>query len=442
MNPFTQLHHLNSSIARSHLAPAPGAKRGAVPWMLMLAWFAGVVGPGAHAAQSFGLTSLWSVPPLTTYEWVNTNHTQRSIAHNPVTGHLLTVSRYPATNAAVYILDSNTGALLGQLDTNGVFLEINFPLNVVGVGSNGAIYACNLTVDSTNTPAGNNGPFRIYRWANESAAPTVAYLGDPSNTDTNANNRRFGDSLAVRGGGPNTELLAGTRAGKVVARFSTTDGISFQSQKLDAPNLQGISAMVTIAFGSGNTFWTKVENSTATDQPLQYFSYDVGTGTATLIQNYLGIPGGPLNFDVSRNLLGVVRGIAHELRLFKVTANGLVQQGDTLLFPGTNSNGNLTGAVAFGPDRMFALESNNGLMAFGISTNPLPPFALHLTAPASQPTLTWPSVAGFLYQPQFKSSLSETGWSVLGSTTNGTGSDISLVDSPSAAGRFYRIRAD
>ena len=141
--------------------------------------------------------------------------------------------------------------------------------------------------------------------------------------------------------------------------------------------------MVTIAFGPGNTFWTKVENSAATNQPLQYFGYNVGAGTATLIQNYLNIPGGPLHFDVSRNLLGIVRGIGHEFRLFRLTANGFVPQGGTVLFPGTNSNGNLTGAVAFGPDKAFALESNNGLMAFSISTNTLPPFSVHLTRPGA-----------------------------------------------------------
>ena len=92
----------------------------APPWMLMLVLLAGM---SAQAAQSFSLTPLWSIAPDTTYEWASTNHTQRSIAYNPATGHLLTVSRYPATNAAIYILDSNTGALLGQLDTNGVFLE-------------------------------------------------------------------------------------------------------------------------------------------------------------------------------------------------------------------------------------------------------------------------------------------------------------------------------
>ena len=414
----------------------------APPWVLMLALLAGLIAPGAQAAQSFSLTPLWSIAPQTTYQWASTNHTQRSIAYNPATGHLLTVSRYPETNAAIYILDSNTGALLGQLDTNGLFLEINFPLNVVAVASDGVVYACNLTVDSTNAPAGNNGPFRLYRWANESAAPTVAYVGDPSNTDTNVNHRRFGDSLAVRGSGANTELLAGTRAGKVVARFSTADGFSFLHQKLDAPGLQGISAMVTIAFGPGNTFWTKVENGAATNQPLQHFSYDVGAGTATLIQNYLNIPGGPLNFDVSRNLLGVVRGIGHEFRLFRLTGNGFVPQGATIPFPGTNSNGNLTGAVAFSPDKVFALESNNGLMAFSISTNPLPSFSLKLTAPAGQPTLTWPSAAGFLYQPQFKNSFSDAGWSNLGGATNGTGTDISVVDAPPTDARFYRVRAD
>ncbi len=429
-------------LPRTEAASAGGTKRLAAFWVVMLALAAVLIAPGAQAVQSFELTPLWSIAPDTTYEWASTNHTQRSIAYNPATGHLLTVSRYPATNAAIYILDSNTGALLGQLDTNGVFLEINFPLNVVAVASDGVVYACNLTVDSTNAPTGNNGPLRLYRWANEGAAPTVAYLGDPSNTDTNANNRRFGDSLAARGSGANTELLAGTRAGKVVARFSTADGSSFQHQKLEAPDLQGVSAMVTIAFGPGNTFWTKVENSAATNQPLQYFSYDAGADTTTVIQNYLNIPGGPLNFDVSRNLLGVVRGIGHEFRLFRLTGTGCLQQGATIPFPGTNSNGNLTGAVAFSPDKVFALESNNGLMAFRISTNTLAPFSLNLTAPAGQPTLTWPSAAGFLYQPQFNHSLSDAGWSNLGGVTNGTGTDISVVDAPATDARFYRVRAD
>ena len=442
MNKSTCLPQINGRAILGKNVRTKQASARTILFAGMLVLFAWLIPPGARAAQSFSLTPLWSIAPETPYAWVNTNHTQRSIAYNPVTGHLLTVSRYPATNAAVYVLDSHTGALLGELSTNGVFWEINFPLNIVAVAADGAIYACNLTVDSTNTPTGNNGPFRIYRWANESADPVVAYLGDPSDTDTNANHRRFGDSLAVRGSGLNTEILVGTRAGKVVARFTTTDGLNFTHQKFVAPEMLGLSAMVTIAFGSGNTFWTKTESSAATNYPLQNFSYDSGAGTATLIQNYPGLPGGPLNFDVSRNLLGLVRGMGHEFRLFRLTANGFVQQDATVPFPGTNSNGNLTGAVAFGPDKLFALESNNGIMAFSIATNTLAPFSASLAATAGQRTLTWPSAAGFLYQPQFKNSLTTVGWSNLVGATNGTGANMSVVDSPSTNVRFYRVRAD
>jgi hypothetical protein len=101
-------------------------------------------------------------------------------------------------------------------------MEINFPLNMIGAADDGAIYACNLTVNSTNVSLNNDGPFRIYRWADENAEPAVAYIGDPSNNDTNNNHRRFGDSFAVRGSGVNTEILAGTRAGRIVARFTTS----------------------------------------------------------------------------------------------------------------------------------------------------------------------------------------------------------------------------
>ncbi|HOW79439.1 MAG TPA: hypothetical protein PK406_08310, partial [Verrucomicrobiota bacterium] len=64
------------------------------------------------------------------------------------------------------------------------------------------------------------------------------------------------------------------------------------------------------------------------------------------------------------------------------------------------------------------------------------------TAPAGQPTLTWPSTAGFLYQPQYKHSLADANWSDLNGATNGTGADISVVDPSPANVQFYRVRAD
>lgn len=419
--------------------------------ILILAFFAEV----SRGQWSYELTALWNIPPgdpATTYEWVSTNNTHRGLAYNVATSHLVTVSRYPETNANVYVLDSNNGSALGSLNTNGIyygamsndtFVGINFPLNMIGVANDGAIYACNLSIDTaTNLIAGNFGPFRIYRWENENAAPTMAYLGDPSNADTNLAHRRFGDSIAVRGSGVNTEILAGTRQGKILARFITTDGINFTHQKIDAPDLTGVASTVTISFGAGDEFWIKTESASVTERPLQHFSFDPNSATATLIKNYTNFgQGGPLTFDPSRNLLAIIATRLHELRLFKITANGFVQQNSSQPFSTANANGNNTGSTAFSTDKLFALESNNGIVAFSISANSLAPFSVGIAADATDATLSWPSVTGFDYQLQYKDSLTQTSWENLGASTNGTGETISVID-PLVESRFYRIEAE
>jgi hypothetical protein len=238
-------------------------------------------------AQSYELSPVWSIPAETPgYDWIFTNSTQRGLAYNAATGNLLTTSRYPATNAAVYIHASSDGTHLGNLSTVNVFADINFPLNMIAVADDGVIYACNLTIDSAHADIiGNTGPFRLYRWANESAEPTVAYVGDPSDEDEILNHRRFGDSLSVRGSGVDTEILVGTRAGRIVIRFTTADGTNFAPQKISAPDLTAVNNTMTIAFGSGNTFWIKSQIN-ATLRPLQHFSFDPVTTNAILIQNY------------------------------------------------------------------------------------------------------------------------------------------------------------
>lgn len=395
--------------------------------------------------QSYSLSPLWSIPAQSSgYEWVSTNHTHRGLAYNTTTTHLLTVSRYPSNNAAVYILDSNNnGAVLGNLSVSGVFAEINFPLNVISVAADGVIYGCNLTVDSTNAPTGNNGPFRIYRWPDENSEPTVAYLGDPSDGDTNASNRRFGDSMIVRGSGLDTEILLGSRSGKTVTRFTTTDGSNFTHQKISAPELTGIANTMTIAFGETNTFWIKTEASPTINYPLQHFSFDPIAGTATLLQSFTnGVPvGGPLAFDPSRNLFGIIGTLTHELRLYKRTEMGFVQQGVAHSF-GANPNGNNTGAVLITEDKVFALESNNGFKAFTISTNAFVPFSTTVSAQSGQVTLSWPSVSGFIYQAQRKEDLGQLSWTNVGAPANGTGSAISLTEGIGAGGEYYRVRAE
>jgi sugar lactone lactonase YvrE len=300
---------------------------------------------------------------------------------------VVTTSRYPETNAAVYVLSSTTGALVGNLNVTGVKTDINFPLNKIEVASDGAIYACSLAVDSAVTAAaGNNGPFRIYRWANESAAPVLAYEGDPSANDATPANRRFGDSMAVRGSGVNTEILFGTRAGTIVVLFKTTDGINFTPTIISAPELfTGTTvAMQSIAWGAGDTFYTKADIAAIEGQfPLQHFSLDANSATATLIDSQMNLAarlGGPFGFDAERGLLAIIKAHmvgeypTHQLRLFKATELGLEPQDVPVPFRsfGTkNTNGNGVGAIDFGGGMLFALDSNNGIMAFKVKEAPI-----------------------------------------------------------------------
>jgi hypothetical protein len=344
--------------------------------------------PSAHAQTSqYTLQPAWVLPPEVPYDWVSTNDRHRGLAFNLVSGNLLTTSRYPETNAAVYVLNAANGTLSGTMSVTGVKTDINFPLNKIGVAEDGVIYACNLAVDSAVVvPAGNNGPFRLYRWANESAQPTLAYEGDPSEANEAAANRRFGDSMAVRGSGVNTEILVPTRTGTNVALFRTTDGVNFTPMLIAVPELfAGVGiAMQSVAWGEGDTFYTKADTaSLAGMRSLQYFSLDTNSATAALLDSHLNLAarlGAPFAFDPQRNLLAIIKthlvgGFpTHQLRLFKKTALGLDQQDLPVPyrpFATTNLNGNGVGDVAFGGGKVFALNCNNGIIAFNIKESPI-----------------------------------------------------------------------
>ncbi len=327
----------------------------------------------------------WAIAPLA-YDWMTTNHMQRGLAYNPVSGHVLTVSRYPANGSGqVYVIDSANGSFIGTLKTNGIKYDMNFPLNMIGGADDGAIYACNLAVDSMSQPAepmNNNGPFRIYRWADETADPVLVYEGDPSEGDATAANRRYGDNIDVRGAGANTQIICGTRQGKVLAVFATTDGIQFTHTKVQAPEITSTTStsLNGIAWGADNTFFTKNDSTSDAQQfALQEFTLDLTAATATLVRtnSELTAMGGIVDYSAESGLLAILKtvttstavGSQHELRLFKPTVAGMVQQDHpqaSRLFPGDYSNGNGVGAVAFGGGQVFALAANNGIVAYTI----------------------------------------------------------------------------
>lgn len=341
---------------------------------------------GPLRPKSYVMEPAWNIPPLEPYAWMSTNHLQRGLAYNPVSGNLLTVSRHPANGSGeVYVINSTNGTLVKNLSTNGIKYDKNFPINMIGVADDGAIYACSLAVNSISEPTdpiSNNGPFRIYRWMDENADPVLAYEGDPSDNDPVAANRRFGDTIDIRGAGVNTEILCGTRQGNIVAVFKTLDGVNFTHTKIQVSEITSSTGtfMNSIAWGPGKTFYTKNDHPTLTQQfALQQFELTVEWGVATLRQTNANLTalGGLIGYDPERNLLAIVKTVTasaatsgiHEVRLFKLTAAGMVQQDHpqtSRLFPGNYNNGNGVGAVAFGGGKLFALAANNGIVAFNI----------------------------------------------------------------------------
>ena len=296
--------------------------------------------------------------------FLSANNTERGLGYNPVTGHLIVVSRTP-TNG-VHVLDAATGAYLRSLDMSAVNADGSlFPINLGGVADDGAVYVANLDAGTQ---------YKIYRWADDSAATvaTVAYgPADPGVGD------RLGDNFAVRGAGTNTEILAASRNVTAVVLFNTTDGLTFTPNVIDVTTQPAGFAGLGVAWGAGNTFWTK-----SSGFQFRHITYDLNAATNGLLQTFgagqltdiaLGVD--PVNNFVASlvpNTAGGVgpRPIPDHIDLYDVNAiaNGVAAE-PTLLdqdfFKTDNLNANGTGAVVFdvAGGRLFALDSNNGLFA-------------------------------------------------------------------------------
>lgn len=328
---------------------------------------------GLFDARADTLQSLWSLTPDADRLYVTTANMERGIAYNPVSKNVLLVSR--AGGPKVYVLDAATGddgsAQLGEprtlspLDLNGenAIEGGTFTLNLVGAGADGAVYACNLatTLDSV----------RIYRWANDQTDTpvSVAYRGDPLAgipSPGSGQDIRFGDAFAARGAGPATQLAQSARNGKYIVLYTTTDGVTFTHKTFVAPSTVAGKIGLGLAFGGGNTLWAKLNGNA-----LQRLQFDLASGQLTLLNEVsTGIVGANLTgigFDPVHQRLAAVDYVAHTLSVFDAAdPAGLIAVGDPLPFPTANANVNGTGAVAVTSESVYALESNNGVLAVRI----------------------------------------------------------------------------
>jgi len=316
------------------------------------------------ALAQLALEPYWSVAPVNATTFPDSNNLTRGGGFNPVTGNLLVASR--AGGTSVRILDGATGTEKGTLNVTGISGG-TFALNTVAVAADGAIYGANLVTDAATSP------FRVYRWANESAVPSLVYSGNPGAG-------RFGDTFAVRGSGSTTEIIAG-QGGTGVAtatrlfHLGTADGSTYTPSTLNVTGITGGDLRLGLDFGAGNTIFAKQGGA------LRYVSYDVNSLTATLSSSFtLGTGGGTAGPLAYADGILVAYAYAptagpNSVNVYRV--DSLVTTGNNVpadfeLLATSNANANGVGGVDFNADRsiVYVIAPNNGIHAFRVIPEP------------------------------------------------------------------------
>jgi hypothetical protein len=334
-----------------------------------------------------------------------------------------------AGSPKVYALHPDTGEDLHTLSLgSGIISGGTYTMQLVGAAGDGAVYVCNLTLNGATTA------FRLYRWAddNPGTTPTVAFSGDPHP----GNPQRWGDTMDVRGTGAGTQIIIGSRSGTNVVVFATANGTSFTPNPVNVSEVSGGAFGLGLAFGSGHTFWGK-----ATGQALRRVGFDLGTGVGT-VQQIFDTPGVASTISaigVQTNL-AVVVGVAVEtpdnIKLYDIATNDTISLAETNGFATDNENAFFTGAVDFDGDRVFALDTNNGLLALRLL--PPPPGNIQLQVEGGAMHLLWTGHPGFVYTLESSSNL--LNWAEIADVTASNGMFHFFDVSTNLPQRFYRAR--
>lgn len=288
---------------------------------------------------------------------------QRGMAYNPTTDHLLIAHR---AGPSINILNATNGTAIGTMPFDVLVDAGNtgFRLSKIGVADDGAVYVANLTSASTALIG-----FVLYRYASETSEQTWVYAGDPSNGAATSGqpNGRWGDTMTVRGSGINTEILIATE-GTLAAILRPTDETmtAFTATTLATDASSG-SIASGISFGAGNTFW-----ATANGYALRRFNYDLGLGTATtdlsFVSTVFPTRVAPILNIVSSNLLVGIE-IAPGFDFVKLYDIANVSQANPPVFLDresytTNFDGYNAGQICYSDGRVWALNTEHGIRAF------------------------------------------------------------------------------
>nr|MBP9212162.1 hypothetical protein [Bacteroidota bacterium] len=280
----------------------------------------------------------------------------RGMAYNAATGHVLVATRDSAFKA-IMILDGANGDTLGRLDMTGVATGAGtFPFNRVGVSGDGRIYTMNLQTAVTKA-----APVRIYSWANEGAAPIVAF-------SDSLRGPRIGDALTVVGSGQETYVFVAGNAAPGVINVLKRSGDTLVFYKEITPTgwASGVLGIGPETNGMGD-FWINTAGKPAIKYDTTGAPKDtVGTGivsSGASTAKYFELGGRKFLAMFAGNVTPSV------VRVVDITNGGLTSYvvGVTAAL-GNYANANGTGEVYYNAadTTLIALGTNNGVGKFSI----------------------------------------------------------------------------
>lgn len=384
---FTNISGANAS-SYSVASPSTNYYRVIITNSVNPAVTSAVVQVAIRASLSNGaISQLWRVAAGTAgyTAFLGTDNNGRGIAYDT---NLQKVAVSYVNAAAVYILDANTGATNGNLSATGLTTGAGATFNIdqVGIADDGAVYTCNLAV-------GLLSEIVINRWnaPTNSAAPLAggAYKGNPGGVG-----ERYGDNMAIRGRGTNTQILvasstaaiAGVGPGTNILLFTTANGTNFTPTVLGIGGVPGGFAGSGIAFGDGDSFWAKSGSG-----DLFKIAFNLVAGTNGIVFDYSAVPSTTMGLGVDPTLSLMATIVQSDnpddVQLFQLTGNAappvLFHQG--LMSNNANLNGN--GAIVMKNKRLYALDVNNGIIALSYDVPIATPPSIS-TPPASVTAFT------------------------------------------------------
>ena len=322
------------------------------------------------------------------------------MAYNAISNQLLIVSRVSAP-PTITVLDANSGATLYTMTTTGVSGG-NISLNAIGCGDDGVVYASDVS-----TAGAANSNFKLYRWdsTDPSVAPVIVYAetADPGLAIT----RRWGDTMAVFGSEPNTQIMLDAAtvdadSGTLRASVFTPSGsppwlfTPFSTTWTSSGNDSiGRTLSFVPSFGA-NAYIQKRKGSA-----LVVASYDLSGSPSSPIGKYNNFAPslGQIAF-IRSNLVAAIDYSGGEGSAPNPDYVDLVDVSDlnkpVILsqypFPSNHQpNGDYNGSIIATSNMVFALDSNNGLVALNVAAPSLP--SLRAAIAGGNVTLSWNDTA-------------------------------------------------